>query len=776
MYEGPRKIVIVGGGLAGLAAFDAITEALASCPTLPDGIEVALVEAREVLGGRACSERVLGPTARHPYAPHAVCAPHGIHFIWGGYAHTYRLLGPELVATLTPARGTSTYCLWMAPPDVPGDARSPGRVVAMHVCDPSRPDDAWRAPARAILRAARRRTAATGLMETVLQRTFGLRVRIDDLLSYMDVLFDEEHIGPELRWTMLLTGALTASMGAPETNQLLRLMLGRPPQDAEIGELLQPFFAEWIGRKLDAFAQATDVLGLRHGGSRGPRGGEDDGRAQARAPNEIEARADALRAVAELTALLARDAARIAARAGGHDPRASGYVKNVLKAAFSSPYGLDVATAMRDAQFGLRNYEGAALQLFDGDDSSAVWHAIAERALARADGRFSARLLCPRVAARIVLDERTRAVREVRLAHGADRAPPDVPTLRPATPGPISETLPADAVVATLLPACLGPLIPDAPTKLRDDLRELGRYANDTLNLQLFLPRRIELPFPPAPATAETPPFSISNIEGPFTIIVDLRRGWSAEKVGAIRLTADSPEGTFDGTAWELVGNYADLFSHDARAHAGRYQWPLAVQQHLAHLLHDPSEIDPSAVDTRPWQHDCGAPGRLVPPLFGEILPAHRDAYQARWSELAGPIIVAETLRQIAAMPGLDAESAEYLRSRASLVVARSEHDVRWVLSRNGHAENRFFSAEPGIFHRRPHARFETEIPGLWVAGDWTRNGLDVQAMEPAIISGLQAAAGLLERMRAAGLPLRALPRIDPSVLPEGAWDAGPDV
>src|SRR5690606_17942405 len=129
-----------------------------------------------------------------------------------------------------------------------------------------------------------------------------------------------------------------------------------------------------------------------------------------------------------------------ATRVAGHDPRASGYIKNILKAAFSSPYGLDVATAVRDAQFGLRNYEGAALQLFDGDDSTAVWRAIAERALARADGRFSATLRCPRVAARIELAG--GRVCAVHLADEADRAPPDVPTLRPARPGPIREKLP----------------------------------------------------------------------------------------------------------------------------------------------------------------------------------------------------------------------------------------------------------------------------------------------------------------------------------------------
>src|SRR5690606_1145039 len=138
----------------------------------------------------------------------------------------------ELAATLTPARATGTYCLWLAPPDVPGDRHSPGHVVALHVCDPTKPDDAWRPGARAVLAAVQRYTQLARIFESLLSRVLGVRLVFDDLLSYMDVLFDEEHIGPELRWTMFLTGAVTATMGAPETNQLLRFLLRRAPQDA----------------------------------------------------------------------------------------------------------------------------------------------------------------------------------------------------------------------------------------------------------------------------------------------------------------------------------------------------------------------------------------------------------------------------------------------------------------------------------------------------------------------------------------------------------------
>ena len=47
--------------------------------------------------------------------------------------------------------------------------------------------------------------------------------------------------------------------------------------------------------------------------------------------------------------------------------------------------------------------------------------------------------------------------------------------------------------------------------------------------------------------------------------------------------------------------------------------------------------------------------------------------------------------------------------------------------------------------------------------------------MEAAVISGLQAACGVIEQMRAGGLALRP-PRIDPDIMPESAWDVGLDL
>ncbi len=462
-------------------------------------------------------------------------------------------------------------------------------------------------------------------------------------------------------------------------------------------------------------------------------------------------------------------------RAGSYDPSASGFLKNTLKAAFSNPYPLDVATVMRDAQFGLRSYDGAVLRVFDGDDSRGTWEAIAARAAARLPGVAS--FMKGRVASAL----RTSGGRVIGIDLSDRRAPrePDVPALRPRAAGPIVEFIDADAVISTLLPRSLAAVLPaDAPRDLVTRLGTLGGRMNETLNLQLFFPRKMALPLVEPPhGSPEVPAFAISGLEGPFTIVADLERAWSRAKFEAIALDEADVGKPFRGTAWELVGTFPECFTFDPLASPGRVQWPLAVQQKLAAITNDPRDFDPSALDERVWVHDVGAPGRMPQPILGEILANKTAEYQAKWTDEASPIVVAQTLRLLSELPGLDAGDARYLVAQADVIEdQKRDAEVRWVLLRACQAENRFFSAEPALFPLRPHARFQTAIAGLWAAGDWTRNGLNLQAMEAATISGLQAACGVLEHARAGGLAGARLPKIDPETLPEGSWDSGVEV
>jgi hypothetical protein len=730
-YAGPKRIVILGAGVSGVAAFDALTTALAACPTLPPGMKITLVEATDAAGGRAQSFPIDGPSRRHPHAPYGTNGPHGIHFIWGSYAHLKRLMG-DLDGRLSPMKGTATYCAWMAPPDLTGDE---ARVTPVHICDPERPETAWNPRARRLLEAFKRRDPFLKVVENLIDKVIGLHFTTNDLLCYLDILFDEENLGPELRWMLLFSRALDAQLGSPETNPFLKLLLKKPASDADIGELLKPLFQLHVVPRMRRVSLLSWLPKSNH-------------------------------PVLDLVGLIARDAGRFEI---DWDPRTSGFLKNALKAAFSNPYALDVGTVMRDAQFGLRSYEGAVLRLFDGDDSRAIWEAVAERAAARLPG--IAEIKRGRIARQILATG--GAVTKVELTDQRTELPPDVPALRPATPGPTVETLDADVVISTLLPRCLAAILP-SPI---DNVTKLGRYANETLNLQLFFPRKMSLPFADPPAgNPETPPFSISNLEGPFTIVVDLARGWTKEKFEAIALDAADRGTPFRGTAWELVGTFPECFTFDPLAHPGRVQWPLAVQEKLASLTNDPADFDAAALDDREWVHDIGAPGRMAQPILGEILSANADAYQERWTKEATPIVVAQTMRLLADLPGLAPDDARYLRDEAQRIEEKRPTDIRWVIYRACHAENRFFSAETKLFPIRPHARFESGLRGLWLTGDWTRNGLNLQAMESATIAGLQSAMGVLEHMRGAGLTGCKLPHIDPEILPEGAWDAGVEV
>ena len=101
---------------------------------------------------------------------------------------------------------------------------------------------------------------------------------------------------------------------------------------------------------------------------------------------------------------------------------------------------------------------------------------------------------------------------------------------------------------------------------------------------------------------------------------------------------------------------------------------------------------------------------------------------------------------------------------------------MKYVFSTSRHAENKFFSAEPDTSELRFRARFGRSVAGLWCAGDWTRGGVNVQAMEGALLTGLHAAAGVIEAMRAGGPELATIrgPHLQPDMVPNGAWDPGP--
>src|SRR6185295_4140830 len=125
----------------------------------------------------------------------------------------------------------------------------------------------------------------------------------------------------------------------------------------------------------------------------------------------------------------------------------------------------------------------------------------------------------------------------------------------------------------------------------------------------------------------------------------------------------------------------------------GRVQWPLDVQEKLASITKSSSDFDTQKLDDRKWVHDIGSPGRMPQPMLGEVLSDIADDYQHRWTTQASPIVAAQTMRLLADLPGMLAIDATYLREQAAAVEAGSSFEVRFVLHRACHAENRFFSA-----------------------------------------------------------------------------------
>lgn len=793
-YTGPKKIVIAGGGIAGLAAADAITAALvpfAQSGTLPPGIEILLVEGESEVGGRAMTWHVGSlDAAEHPARPHAAYAPHGIHFLWGSYTHFLAWI-QGAPPVFSPDKPISTYCAWLTPPDLVGPVHGPGKVVALHVCDPKRPDEAWDPRTKAILEAFLRNDPWVSSLEKFVRDYLVRDVEVDDWLSFLDILFDERNLAPELRWGILLLPAMVAQLGRVEKSpELYALLGGRHPQEVEVSELIKPFYESILVERMrvasaelapflvgtpgpTAIAPVDSAIAAVRGGAlklaeRVVLGAQSvlDGAGLLPAAGS---------AALELLRLLMRDARAILDGATRFDPRRSGYTKNLYKAAFSSPYEFDLATALRDVQMGFRNHQTAKLQVFDGDDAQRLWNHIRARIEARKPLGVDVTVKTSTWVKHI--GTTSGRVTNVELTDTVTRAKRPIATMDPVDKGATTETRPVDALVSTLLPACLKPLIaPGQPAndELRRRLDALKRYANETCNLQLFLERRIELPFTDPPNATESKPFSISNLEGIFTILVDLARAWRPAAYKAIRLTSSS-SGDFTGTAWELVGSWADAFLHDGHAAPSRYQWPIGLQHQLAAAAHDPDDLELWSVDDRRWVLDVGSPGTLPQPLFGEVKrdAAVRAKYFQRWVNEVGPLVVQQTLRQIAAMPGIATADRQYLKDLGDDVARGRPHPLKYVFSTSRQAETKFFSAEPNTNDLRFHSRFETPVAGLWCAGDWTRGGLNVQAMEGALLTGLHAAAGVIEAMRAGGLATIRGPHIQPDMIPNGAWDPG---
>lgn len=788
----PIRVAVLGGGLAGLTVVDALASKVRAYNRLaaarsrhlgglgptPIRLEVKLFQLGRELGGKAQSVSMDAPEgSMNPKQPVRFHMTHGLHFVWG-YPHFRALLGRELVdAHLAPKRGTSAYVTWLSDRDTIDGA---SRLTTLNVCDPTTPEHARVPECRTLLRLAQ---VAPDLAFRLVEKI--LHVDLRDFLHFGDIVLNRRELSATARW-MLLVGAIEARRLRDPEHAVLPMLRGLP-KDVEYLTALEKIVARWrgvlaesVGETLSSVARLVSlatieelVRELLSGGT----GDDDQGPGLwSRLTSTIAVLgAVSVADVVALVELLRDDLVDLVRELPNLDFSKHAYLRVPLDAAFSSPYALDTATALRDAKYGTRSFHSSLVQIFDGDDPRAVMNAIADRASGDRDGVFvDVRRLCPAHAIRRVPDTGELQVDYYR---ELTRHPP---TWRPVcgrydhchyAPLPL-EPWRADLVVSTIPAPNLAWLLEDSKLAAEPEVAPLhhaastiAKHVNETLNLQLFFEERIELPFPEwSPANAD-PPFSISGIEGPFTILVDLRRACTKARFEEVRLRAGDTH-PFDGTAWDLVGAYAEAFTHNPTLLASR-QWPRDVQDELAELLHDPAEHEDDGRDERAWAYDW-AKGRTQP-VMGEVKKACSPAYGKRWLERASPLVVKTALKTLLALPGWDPVE------RAKLERAIDGETYFWALARNCHEHNKFVSTEPGMFDARPHARFESRVEGLYLAGDWTRSGSNLICMDSTVSSGLFAAEAVLERLRGSAPEWRRLelPTLHPECIP-GGWDESP--
>lgn len=787
----PIRVAVLGGGLAGITVVDALVEqvraynrqARATARRLggmgppPIKLEVKLFQLGRELGGKVQSVAMDQPEgSMNPRQPVRFHMTHGLHFVWG-YPHFRALLGPALIAEhLAPRRGTSAYVTWLSDRDTI-DGRS--RLTTLNVCDPSRPDLARVPECRTLLRLAQ---VAPDLAFELVEKI--LHVDLRDFLHFGDIVLNRAELSATSRW-MLLLGAIEARrMRDPEHAVLPGLYA--LPKDVEYLQALKTIVGRWqtvlrdtVGdtvssvASLEAFrALVGTILSHGTGGVSGLVAGLGDAFAVLGAVSIEE--------LWRLAKLLVADLTDLVEELPKLDFSHHAYLRVPLDAAFSSPFALDTATALRDSKYGTRSFESSLVQVFDGDDPRAVVNAIADRAKGgdADDVVVDIRRLCPAHAIERVPET---GQLDVFYYRELTRHPP---TWRPVCgryehchyPELPLEPWRADLVVSTIPAPNLAWLLEDSKLAAEPEVAALhgaastiARHVNETLNLQLFFDEKITLPFPKDPngwtPTNADPPFSISGIEGPFTILVDLRRACSKARFEEVRLRPGD-EHPFDGTAWDLVGAYAECFTHNPTL-APERQWPREVQEELARLLHDPAEHEAEGRDTRPWVYDWTPDAPQ--PVMGEVKKTCSPAYGKRWLDRASPLIVETTLKMLLRLPGWDPNE------KAKLEKVIAEKSYFWALSRNCHEHNKFVSTEPGMFDARPHARFESRVEGLYLAGDWTRSGSNLICMDSTVSSGLFAAEAVLERLRGSAPEWRRvqLPKLFPECIP-GGWDESP--
>jgi hypothetical protein len=492
----PLRLVLIGGGAAGLAAADALGAALGGSEPV---VELTLVEGPGN-EGIAAPWPLAEPSARglHPEAPYR--APRPEHLVLVPRSATaLRALCADLGLELGPPPAARGVAALLGPPDVASRHRL---VLPLGVVDPKAPALAREPRARALLAAAAAPGAALALLERLLAQGEG---PLADCLAFADVLFTDA-LSFGLRWTLAL--------GAGRARAL--------PEDWAEGLSAEDLFERlWREVARPGLERALDLA---------PPAREADER---------------LRPLLEV---LRRDGEALARGEGPWDPRASLALAYASGASLARPFALDGPAALQ----GLRQLcELDPLQVLD---VGALRAALKERVTRRfVEGEVAGQALPEAWASRLSLFG--ARVSGVELTDNCDRPAPLVPQAQAGKKGIPTTTLDADLVLAALPPACLVPLC--AGVEEEAGQRALARWRSlstadvDTAHLVLALPERMRLPF-----GGEEAPSTLFGPFGPFTAVVDLG---AAAPSWPLALEPGAPR-RFFGTALALFGPWPALF------------------------------------------------------------------------------------------------------------------------------------------------------------------------------------------------------------------------
>jgi len=817
-----RTVAVIGGGVAGLAAASHLVELWEAhhaegrppaelhlrllAPLVPTGGDGS------GLGGKAMSRSFEGPADAHgnlrrpmygPMMPHKGTVPHGYHVLWA-YPNLRRLLGdgapdepsPALDGGLLRPRGgagaLSVFQGLISDP-APG---GPG-IALMGLSDPQHPETATQPATQALYRLQGTRLAGLFLrpMATLFARLAG---GIDPLF-FADLFYTHE-VDLELRLA-LIAASLVARRTDPERTTVDIDGQRRHLWELEYDAWLDHELASWA-RPLLARLDAPPLRGWQDElqarawllecqvEDEGEPGGLIDRALRALLPQATEQHYQDARLVTRETERILRAIPAAVRRLASGEYRVGDtlHLRFGPDATFTSPHSYDAASAVRSLAFVFTSPRSARCWTADGARMHRLWLRLWQRLEARVaatDGRVRLERVPGRATSLSPLpgDGPGVEIGHAPIVGHAFGPPSDLgwPHTERLAPWRSSEDRPvllqAEVAISAMAPTSLLDLLPATASPARQSLLPLEPHHNSTLEIVLWLRRRLVYSETARKGLAGS---SITGLEGGWCLLADYSQGlWSEEA-----LAQEDPfsEGGFAGSVLESCGSFDDLFACLDRDDA--FGWPAEVKQTVADLLCRPALFD--RTDERPWPADeAGWRARRAAGQWTEAHAADPSSMEdwfvaSRW-------MAWQLLRQLACIQSLGPQAVRALGHYASLLDPRGRSrqellqppaalrgELRYVVMRNAKPRNRIFSPSAGTWPQRPVSG--QPLPGLdrvFPAGDWTRNGLDVICMEAATLSGMRAARGAYRALTGQVAPTTAPGPV--AVMPPASWYTGLD-